>query len=243
MQNGDTVKILTANNQKPSPEWIKIAQNQRVKNRIKHIVTGMQNRLAEINVNNGIFLKYFYNDNKLQSIKEYMDDELQCTWNIIYDSHAISEIDVKWTEAGALNRKKLTVNPLFFMSKEIANMVCDRKSVKEGEYDETYLFTYKNGDFDNVAQCKMNFQGSEYVVDYKYDKKNNPLCGNFGLFDFDFTKMISQNNIVESVSSSVNQDPAVLKYEYTYLDDYPLTEISKNKEGVILEKITYTYVQ
>ncbi|MCQ2973176.1 MAG: TGS domain-containing protein [Bacteroidales bacterium] len=48
LQNGDTVKILTANNQKPSPEWIKIAQNQRVKNRIKHIVTGMQNRLAEI---------------------------------------------------------------------------------------------------------------------------------------------------------------------------------------------------
>lgn len=48
LQNGDTVKVLTANNQKPSAEWIKIANNQRVKNRIRHIVTAMENRLADI---------------------------------------------------------------------------------------------------------------------------------------------------------------------------------------------------
>ena len=48
LQNGDTVKILTANNQKPSAEWIKIANNQRVKTRIRHIVTSMENRLADI---------------------------------------------------------------------------------------------------------------------------------------------------------------------------------------------------
>ena len=48
LQNGDTVKILTANNQKPSAEWIKIANSQRVKTRIRHIVTSMENRLADI---------------------------------------------------------------------------------------------------------------------------------------------------------------------------------------------------
>lgn len=48
LQNGDTAKILTNNNQKPSPEWINVAHNQRVKNRIRRIVTGMQNRLSEI---------------------------------------------------------------------------------------------------------------------------------------------------------------------------------------------------
>lgn len=48
LQNGDTVKLITNNNQKPSPEWVNIAHNQRVKNRIKRIVVGMQNRLSQI---------------------------------------------------------------------------------------------------------------------------------------------------------------------------------------------------
>lgn len=48
LANGDTVNILTANNQKPSAEWIKYANNPRTKTRIRRIVDANNNRLAEI---------------------------------------------------------------------------------------------------------------------------------------------------------------------------------------------------
>ncbi|MBR4677489.1 MAG: bifunctional (p)ppGpp synthetase/guanosine-3',5'-bis(diphosphate) 3'-pyrophosphohydrolase [Bacteroidales bacterium] len=48
LQNGDTVKVLTANNQKPAAEWINIANNIRVKNRIRRIIEADNHRLAEI---------------------------------------------------------------------------------------------------------------------------------------------------------------------------------------------------
>ena len=48
LQNGDTVKVLTANNQKPAIEWINIANNVRVKNRIRRIIEADNHRLAEI---------------------------------------------------------------------------------------------------------------------------------------------------------------------------------------------------
>jgi len=48
LQNGDTVKILTANNQKPAAEWIKIANNPKTKLRIRRVIDANNNRLAEI---------------------------------------------------------------------------------------------------------------------------------------------------------------------------------------------------
>ena len=48
LQNGDTVKVLTANNQKHAAEWINIANNIRVKNRIRRIIEADNHRLAEI---------------------------------------------------------------------------------------------------------------------------------------------------------------------------------------------------
>jgi len=48
LNNGDTVKVLTANNQKPTEDWIKIAHSSRAKTRIRRIVDAQNNRLAEI---------------------------------------------------------------------------------------------------------------------------------------------------------------------------------------------------
>lgn len=48
LQNGDTVEILTASNQKPSEEWLKIANNVRTRNRIRRIIDASNNRLAEL---------------------------------------------------------------------------------------------------------------------------------------------------------------------------------------------------
>ena len=48
LSNGDTVSVLTAANQKPAAEWIKIANNTRTKTRIRRIVDAQNNRLAEI---------------------------------------------------------------------------------------------------------------------------------------------------------------------------------------------------
>ncbi len=48
LNNGDTVGILTAANQKPAAEWINIANNPRTKTRIRRIVEANNNRLAEI---------------------------------------------------------------------------------------------------------------------------------------------------------------------------------------------------
>ncbi|MBR4274362.1 MAG: bifunctional (p)ppGpp synthetase/guanosine-3',5'-bis(diphosphate) 3'-pyrophosphohydrolase, partial [Bacteroidales bacterium] len=48
LSNGDTVSVLTAANQKPAAEWIKIANNTRTKTRIRRIVEAQNNRLAEI---------------------------------------------------------------------------------------------------------------------------------------------------------------------------------------------------
>ena len=48
LQNGDTVKILTSNNQKPAAEWINIANNIKTKNRIRRIIEADNHRLAEI---------------------------------------------------------------------------------------------------------------------------------------------------------------------------------------------------
>lgn len=48
LQNGDTVKILTANNQKPSEEWLRIVNNQRVKTRLRRILASIENRLADV---------------------------------------------------------------------------------------------------------------------------------------------------------------------------------------------------
>ena len=48
LQNGDTVNIVTATNQKPSEEWIKIANNLRIKNRIRRIIETTNNRTAEL---------------------------------------------------------------------------------------------------------------------------------------------------------------------------------------------------
>lgn len=48
LSNGDTVSVLTAANQKPAAEWIKIANNSRTKTRIRRIVEAQNNRLAEI---------------------------------------------------------------------------------------------------------------------------------------------------------------------------------------------------
>jgi len=48
LQNGDTVNIVTAANQKPSEEWIKIANNLRIKNRIRRIIETTNNRTAEL---------------------------------------------------------------------------------------------------------------------------------------------------------------------------------------------------
>lgn len=48
LQNGDTVKIITANNQKPAPEWEKIAHNNKTKARIRRIIEVNNNKLAEL---------------------------------------------------------------------------------------------------------------------------------------------------------------------------------------------------
>ncbi len=48
LNNGDTIKVLTANNQKPTEDWIKIAHSSRAKTRIRRIVDANNNRLAEI---------------------------------------------------------------------------------------------------------------------------------------------------------------------------------------------------
>ncbi|MCQ2251030.1 MAG: TGS domain-containing protein [Bacteroidales bacterium] len=48
LNNGDTIKVLTANNQKPTEDWIKIAHSSRAKTKIRRIVDANNNRLAEI---------------------------------------------------------------------------------------------------------------------------------------------------------------------------------------------------
>ncbi len=48
LSNGDTVKVLTSNSQKPTEDWIKIAHSSRTKTRIRRIVDANKNRLAEI---------------------------------------------------------------------------------------------------------------------------------------------------------------------------------------------------
>ncbi len=48
LQNGDTIKVLTSGNQKPAHEWVNIANNQRVKNRIRRIIQSQENRLADV---------------------------------------------------------------------------------------------------------------------------------------------------------------------------------------------------
>lgn len=48
LQNGDTIKVLTSGNQRPSPDWVNVANNQRVKNRIRRVIQNLENRLAEV---------------------------------------------------------------------------------------------------------------------------------------------------------------------------------------------------
>ncbi|MCQ2265095.1 MAG: hypothetical protein MJZ46_03515 [Bacteroidales bacterium] len=90
------------------------------------------------------------------------------------------------------------------------------------------------------------------VYEFKYDNKRNPFSVFYNAFDFEIDyfslqydrtfNFINTNNIVEctmSVPSSSGQiAPVVIKYEYTYSDDYPTSQIITDEHNGTVIKTT-----
>lgn len=201
-----------------------------------------QNRLTQIKVSDYYRYEYFYDKDKLIRIESYEDNSLSATYYMSYTNSDISRVAIKYANSGVQKTNKFIANPLFFMPKEIAKMITDKKFKSDSdEYDETYDFTYdKDG---NVAKCIMNLQGgSDYIIDYEYDQMKNPFYGNYGDLYLNYELMYSPNNVVRSEATH-GDNLDIINYEYTYSDKFPLTQICKNENGVVLEKTTYTYFE
>lgn len=77
LKNGDSVKIITNNTVKPSNEWIKIANNSRVKNKIKRILKSIEYKWSEsgkeILKQKFDQLNFEFNDINVIKVTRYLD--------------------------------------------------------------------------------------------------------------------------------------------------------------------------
>ncbi len=214
-----------------------------------------KNRISEVKcTSENILYKYIYNGDKLVKIEGYHNSVLGTTYDFIHPNGKIPyiiEIILKvYEESSAKKINASPINPFFFLPNEIANNISKAIRNSKDQNEISYNLIYDNNK--NISEIRSQ----SIVYEFKYDNKCNPFSGFYNAFDseidyfsiqYDRTfNFINTNNIVEctmSVPSSSGQiAPVVIKYEYTYSNDYPTTQtLTDDYNGTVI-KTTYTYL-
>lgn len=195
-------------------------------------------RISEINTSDKYRLVYTYNGNKITTIEQFHDGTLDRTYVFNHDGFGyITSIDVtvprhKGTEV----YDNCGVNPLFFLPTEIANDI-QTTLLKYKATEYFYAFVYDKNN--NVEQMQIN----QVIYKYKYDNKKNPFYGFYDVLSIDFDWIFAKHNVIERTATFQDDpdDKQILKYEYTYSGNFPLTQVVKDDRGVMRERTTFTY--
>ncbi len=195
-------------------------------------------RISEINTSNDIRLVYTYNGNKIATIEESHNGNLNRTYVFNHDDFGyITSIDVNVPEyKGTEPYTNCTVNPLFFLPTEIAaDIQTTMLKYKATEYFYAFVYDINN----NVEQMQIN----QVIYKYKYDNKRNPLYGFYDILSIDFDWIFAKHNVIERTvtNSDYPDDKQIVKYEYTYSGNYPLKQIVRDDKGAIRERTTFNY--
>ena len=195
-------------------------------------------RISEINTSDKYRLVYTYNGNKITTIEQFHDGTLDRTYVFNHDGFGyITSIDVTVSRhKGTEVYDNCSINPLFFLPTEIANDI-QTTMLKYKANDLFYAFVYDKNN--NVEQMQIN----HIIYKYKYDNKKNPFCGFYDVLSIDFDWIFAKHNVIERTATFQDDpdDKQILKYEYTYSGNFPLTQVVKDDRGVMRERTTFTY--
>lgn len=195
-------------------------------------------RISEINTSDKYRLVYTYNGNKITTIEQFYDGTLDRTYVFNHDGFGyITSIDVTVSRhKGTEVYDNCSINPLFFLPTEIANDI-QTTMLKYKANDLFYAFVYDQNN--NVEQMQIN----QVIYKYKYDNKKNPFYGFYDVLSIDFDWIFAKHNVIERTATFQDDpdDKQILKYEYTYSGNFPLTQVVKDDRGVMRERTTFTY--
>lgn len=195
-------------------------------------------RISEINTSDKYRLVYTYNGNKITTIEQFHDGTLDRTYVFNHDGFGyITSIDVTVSRhKGTEVYDNCSINPLFFLPTEIANDI-QTTMLKYKANDLFYAFVYDKNN--NVEQMQIN----QVIYKYKYDNKKNPFYGFYDVLSIDFDWIFAKHNVIERTATFQDDpdDKQILKYEYTYSGNFPLTQVVKDDRGVMRERTTFTY--
>lgn len=195
-------------------------------------------RISEINTSDKYRLVYNYNGNKITTIEQFHDGTLDRTYVFNHDGFGyITSIDVTVSRhKGTEVYDNCSINPLFFLPTEIANDI-QTTMLKYKANDLFYAFVYDKNN--NVEQMQIN----HIIYKYKYDNKKNPFYGFYDVLSIDFDWIFAKHNVIERTATFQDDpdDKQILKYEYTYSGNFPLTQVVKDDRGVMRERTTFTY--
>lgn len=195
-------------------------------------------RISEINTSDKYRLVYTYNGNKITTIEQFYDGTLDRTYVFNHDGFGyITSIDVTVSRhKGTEVYDNCSINPLFFLPTEIANDI-QTTMLKYKANDLFYAFVYDKNN--NVEQMQIN----HIIYKYKYDNKKNPFYGFYDVLSIDFDWIFAKHNVIERTATFQDDpdDKQILKYEYTYSGNFPLTQVVKDDRGVMRERTTFTY--
>ena len=169
LHSGDTVEILTSNNQKPKQDWLSIVKTSRAKSKIRLA-------LKETQVKDGLFAKEML-ERKFKNKKVEMDEATM--------SHLIRKLGFKETRDfyKQLADEKLDPNEVIEKYIEIRNI--ENGNVPQVSARSAEEFNYENPDEqytrlnDDVLVIDRNLKG----IDYQLAKCCNPIYGD-NIFGF-----------------------------------------------------------
>ncbi len=169
LHSGDTVEILTSNNQKPKQDWLSIVKTSRAKSKIRLA-------LKETQVKDGLFAKEML-ERKFKNKKVEMDEATM--------SHLIRKLGFKETRDfyKQLADEKLDPNEVIEKYIEIRNI--ENGNVPQVSTRSAEEFNYENPDEqytrlnDDVLVIDRNLKG----IDYQLAKCCNPIYGD-NIFGF-----------------------------------------------------------
>lgn len=189
---------------------------------------------------NILSIEYKYDGSHLSEADVFHSGSLNYIYKFSYKSGKLESMTCTSTSKGVKEETK--IHPLYFVfGPEISQ--CIEKSEKtlakkhngKSISTETYKFTWKNGEVSQCVLCYQEEDYSEYTYKYTYDKKKNPFSGALiNLYPEEnmlFDGSLCKHNITKIDFTSMEGESEIIKFDYSYKDNYPISKRETVIEG------------
>ncbi|MBQ4223403.1 MAG: bifunctional (p)ppGpp synthetase/guanosine-3',5'-bis(diphosphate) 3'-pyrophosphohydrolase [Prevotella sp.] len=169
LRSGDTVEILTSNNQKPKVDWLSIVKTSRAKSKIRLA-------LKETQVKDGLYAKEML-ERRFKNRKVEMEEAIM--------SHLIKKLGFKETSDFYKQLAEEKLDPNYVIEKYVELRAFEQGNAPQAPVRSAEEFNYENPEAaytrqaDDVLVIDRNLKG----IDYQLAKCCNPIYGD-SIFGF-----------------------------------------------------------